>query len=56
LIAADVLVKAGRIQRHRVSCKQGLMALPTIGGVVQIGHTHPVGGVAMRTNNVQGVG
>jgi hypothetical protein len=56
LAAADVLVKAGGIQRQRVSVKQGLVALPAIGGMVQIGHTHPVGGVAMRTNNVQGVG
>jgi hypothetical protein len=56
MVAADVLVKAGRVQRQRMSVKQGLVALSAVRGIVQIGHTHPIGGVAVRTNNVQGIG
>ena len=55
MAAANVLVKTDTVQRQRVTVKKGLVALSAIGGVVQIGHTHSVGGVAVRTNNVQGV-
>ena len=40
----------------RVAIKKSLVALSAIGGVEQIDLTHPVGGVAVRTNNVQGAG
>jgi hypothetical protein len=39
-----------------MSIKKGFVTLSAIGGMAHIGHTHPIGGVAMRTNNVQGVG
>ena len=56
MAAADVFVKAGAVQRQRVAVKKSLVALSAIGCVVQIGHTHAVGGVAVRTNNVQSAG
>jgi hypothetical protein len=36
-----------------MAIKQVFVALATIGMAAHVGHTHPVGGVAMRTNNVQ---
>jgi hypothetical protein len=53
MAAANVLVKAGRIERQGVLLKKGLVTLTAIGSLRHIGHTDPVGGVAMWANNVQ---
>jgi len=54
MAAANVFVKVGFIEGQRMALKQGPMALTAIRRMSLIRNTHPVGGVAMRTNNVQG--
>ena len=54
MAAANVFVETVGIQLVRVPVKKGLVAAAAIGGLVHVDHTHPVGGVAMWTNNVQG--
>jgi hypothetical protein len=56
MAAANVFVEAGGVKRQRMAIKKCLVALPAIRCVARVGHTHAVGGVAVRTNNVQGVG
>jgi hypothetical protein len=55
VIARNVAVKVGFIQRQGMRHKQRLMATAAIGGIGQVGTFHPVGGVAVRTDKVQGI-
>jgi hypothetical protein len=43
------------IQRQGMRHKQGFVAAAAIGGIGQVGTFYPIGGVAVRTDKVQGI-
>ncbi len=54
LVALQVLVKRGLSQVDRLASEQRLLALPAVGRAGKLVRTHPVGGVAMGADDVQG--
>ena len=52
VVSGNVAVERSFVQRHRMRAKQGFMALAAVGCIGAIGIGNPVGGVAMRANDV----
>jgi hypothetical protein len=55
VIARDVALEIAFIQRQGMRHKQGFVAAAAVGGIGQVGTFYPVGGVAVRTDKVQGI-
>jgi hypothetical protein len=54
VMARQVSLEAARIELDRLARQQGAVALPAVGAARQIFGSDPVGGVAVRADEMQG--